>query len=100
LIEDAALLGWGIHISACEGCVAALNGTEIHVEFKRTGVITRRKVREFLGPLIDQSGFLTTRCEAGDSRSRRFIEKIGFQFTWADDRFEYFLLDRLPFSKG
>lgn len=91
--------GWTRVVSRCGGCVAALSGSEIHVEFNRTGVIKREAVREFLAPLLEPWGFLTTRCFKGDSRTSRFLARLNFKHTWSDDEFDYFILTALPFSK-
>lgn len=90
---------WRREQTKCGGCIAALKGTEIHVHFTRPGVITRRVVREFLGPLLDELGFLTTRCVVGDASTIRFLTKLGFEPTWSDGHYEFFMLTRLPFRK-
>lgn len=99
MIEQAADRGWEIHRSRCGGCTAALRGTEIHVEFARRGVIARRTVREFLGPLIEREGFLTTRVERDDQNSSDFVGRLGFAPMWSDSDYTYYILTELPFSK-
>lgn len=99
LVEQLIARGWTRVVSRCGGCVGAVLGSEIHVEFIRTGVVKRDAVREFLEPLLEPWGFLTTRCFKGDRRTRRFLEKLSFKSTWSDDEFEYFILTALPFSK-
>lgn len=99
LVEQLAENGWSVVTSPCGGCLAARRGVEIHVHFTRTGVITRRKVREFLAPMLDELGFLTTRTPRADERSRRFVTRLGFKHTWSDDNFDYHSLTALPFSK-
>lgn len=99
MIEQALALGWELAVSKCGGCRAALKGTEIHVEFTRAGVISRGRVREFLEPLLARHGYLTTRVPAGDKVYTRFVTKLGFEPTWSDDEFDYFMLTGLPFSR-
>jgi len=91
--------GWRREQTPCGGCIAALKGTEIHVHFTRKGVITRRVVQNFLGPLLDELGYLTTRCNTGDAVTKRFLTKLGFEPTWSDGQYEFFMLARLPFRK-
>ena len=98
-IDDAVAAGWELAVSKCGGCRAALRGTEIHVEFTRPGVINRGRVREFLGPLLERQGYLTTRVPGGDSRAR-FVTRLGFRPTWSDDEFSYYMLTELPFSRS
>lgn len=91
--------GWSTVTSACGGCTALRRGAEIHVRFNREGVITRRKVREFLGPMLEELGLLTTRVRLGDERSARFVQRLGFKKTWSDEAYDYFNLTALPFSR-
>ena len=103
MIERSAANGWEVipvvrrseHIGT-----AALRGTEIHFEVRRPGAILRHAAREFLEPLIERYGFLTTRCKIGDERSRRFIERMGFQHTWNDECWYFFMLTDLPFGRS
>lgn len=99
MINQAIALGWEEVVSACGGCRAALKGSEIHVEFTREGVINRRKVREFLGPLIDRMGFLTTRVPVDDEDSDRFVRRIGFRESGRTDEFIFYMLTGQPFSR-
>ena len=99
MIEQAAGLGWEIVTSKCGGCMAAMREAEIHVEFTRKGVLTRRAVRNFLRPLLALHGFLVTKAGVEDSVSDRFIRRIGFSPTWADGKYRYYVMTTLPFSK-
>jgi hypothetical protein len=85
--------------TSCGGCRALLQGTEIHVEFTGAGRLTRRAAREFLGGLMRELGFLTTRVPRDDQVNARFVERMGFERTWEDDRFVYYMLTELPFSR-
>ena len=98
-VEQLFARGWTKVVSRCGGCTAAILGSEIHVEFNRTGVIRRGATREFLDPLLQTWGYLTSRSFKGDRRTRRFLERLSFKHTWSDDEFDYFILTALPFSK-
>lgn len=100
LVEQLAENGWSAVPSPCGGWLAARKGTEIHVSFNRTNVIRRGKVQAFLKPMLEELGFLTTRTQREDERSRRFVTKLGFKHTWSDNNFDYYSLTALPFSKG
>lgn len=78
-------------------------GTEVHFAISkdyRGKTINRRRTREFLRPLFDEKGFLTTRIQIGDVKPRRFVERIGFKHTWSDAKYDYFILDELPFERN
>ena len=99
MTEELLAQGWAREVSLCGGCVAAVKGTEIHVEFTRKGVIGRRAVREFLGPLLAREGLLTTRTFLDDQVNDRFVRRIGFKPTWSDSYFRYYAMTALPFGK-
>lgn len=84
--------------------VAAIikNGTEVHFAIDseyRGKIINRQRIREFLGPLLEDLGFLTTKLLHKYKGQQRFIERIGFKKTWSDDRFNYFMLSEMPFER-
>lgn len=84
--------------------VAALlrKGTEVHFAISkqhRGKIISRRRIREFLQPVLDEYGFLTTRLLHDRKGQQRFIERIGFKKTWSDDKCNYFMLTELPFER-
>ena len=99
MIEKLLEQGWTREVSRCGGCVAAMRGTEIHVQFTRPGVISRRAVREFLQPLIEREGMLSTRVFRDDEVGDRFVRRIGFKPSWSDSYFKYYALTALPFGK-
>lgn len=77
-------------------------GTEVHFAISkqhRGKTINRRRTREFLRPLFEQKGFLTTRLPHDNAGQRRFIERIGFKHTWSDGKYHYFILAELPFER-
>lgn len=82
--------------------IAMLKGTEIHFAAApawRGRVITRRRARAFLKPLMAQYGFLTTRSLATDHDSAVFLLRLGFVKTWTELRIHHWMLTALPFSK-
>lgn len=77
-------------------------GSEVHFEIHpdhRHRVIYRGVTREFLRPLFEQYGFLTTKVPVLDDKSRRFVTRIGFELMWSDRDYDYFMLTALPFGK-
>jgi hypothetical protein len=87
----------GVHV-----CTALLKGTEIHfaiVADHRLRTVLRTRARDFLEPLFERYGFLTTRVAKGHDFAQRFVQRMGFEPTWSDERFEYYLLAELPFSR-
>ena len=103
-IATAQRNGWEAvpyHLGSDLAAVGLLSGTEIHFKvmdgFRHR--ITRNRTREFLAPLMERHGYLTTRTPLGDAVSRKFIERLGFFDTWSDDTYTYFLLTALPFER-
>lgn len=82
------------------GMTGMLSGYELHVVMHRTGVITRRTLREYLQPLLDRLGMLTTRVPVEDEVSRRFVERLGFEFTAEHDGMRHYMLHKVPFQRG
>ena len=81
---------------------ALVKGTEIHfgvVPAFRRKLILRSRTREFLRPMFERLGFLTTRVQLYSHDKKRFVERLGFKPTWADDQFQYYLLGRLPYAR-
>lgn len=86
-LQSGGLTGW-------------LSGYELHVQLHRPGVINRRTLREYLGPLIEKLGMLTTRVPVDDESSRRFVERLGFEFTGEANGMRHYLLHKVPFQRG
>lgn len=102
-VDPSAFDDWEVvpgYIDGEHAATAVLKGTEIHFgivpKFRRKAVL-RERTREFLRPMHERMGFLTTRVLNGSHASRRFVERIGFKPTWSDDQFTYYLLGELPF---
>lgn len=103
--EALALGGWAFHQLCVDNevaAVAAMRGTEIHFACNptwRRRLITRRRTREFLGPLFDEFGFLTTRAQSHAAREIKFITRLGFVRTYEGLTINHYMLSELPFSK-
>lgn len=94
---------WELHPFMREGemqAFALVSGTEVHFgvvpAFRGKG-IQRKRTAEFLKPLFDRLGYLTTRTAVGQDCS--FIERIGFTKTWSDGEVDHHILTALPFQK-
>ena len=81
---------------------AMTKGTEIHFaldENKRLKAMRRAPMREAIKPILDRFGFLTTRILIGHVDQARFVTRVGFEKTWSDGRFDYYLLANLPYER-
>lgn len=100
-----ALVDWEFHAYERGGevqAIAALDGTEIHFAIApdwRHKVIARRRTQEFLAPLMERRGFLTTRAEPIET-NHRFLSRLGFEKTWNDGQFDHYILIELPFGNS
>jgi hypothetical protein len=77
-------------------------GTEVHFEILpeyRHKVIFRDVTREFLKPVFDKQGFLTTKALVDDVVNQRFVRRLGFVETWSDGIYRYYMMTALPFEK-
>jgi len=77
-------------------------GTEVHfalVQGWRPTASMRGAVREFVKPVFERHGFLTTRVMHERVEQKRFVERIGFKPTWKDGNVQYYLLGTLPFER-
>lgn len=81
------------------GGFSMLKGTEYHCQLDEGFRLRRGDMREFLAPLLARRGFLTTRVPVGDEANERFNRAFGFERTWSDERFHYFLMTELPFGR-
>ncbi len=90
-----------LKIDGQTAAIAAIDGTEIHFAIApewRLKTITRARTREFLAPLMELRGFLTTRTEP-DAAKDRFLRRLGFCKTWNDGLLDHYILTALPFEK-
>ena len=101
--EDLIRDGWTLHpwMAGDEmACIAIMHGSEIHFVAApkwRKRLILRDRTRQFLAPLIERVGYLTTRADPADGH-RNFLERMGFSFTWNDGLLDHFLMHELPFG--
>jgi len=82
--------------------IACMSGAEIHFAIApqwRHRLIQRKRTRDFLAPLFEVHGFLTTRTEP-DKMHHDFLTRLGFDRTYNDGRFDHYMMCELPFSKG
>lgn len=78
-----------------------IQGNEVHIAIDakhRRRVWSRRIIRSFLGDLLADKHFLTTRSKVGDD-TEAFIQRLGFTKTNEDATFRYWWLDALPFER-
>lgn len=100
--------GWEIVPGFIDGehaCTLIANGTEVHfyaVPAWRRRLVLRERTQAFLSPLLERFGFLTTRIhnDRWGNKQRRFVERVGFKPTWADNQFQYYMLGTLPFARS
>lgn len=79
---------------------AIIKGTEFHCQLFDGFRLNRQEMREFLRPLLERYGFLTTRVRHEDIANQRFNKVFGFEKTWSDETYHYFIMAELPFAKG
>ena len=94
--------GWQRHeVKDGDQLVAVLHskGTEVHWEVtpnhRRTYRATRAGVK-LIAKLFAQYGFLTTRVWHTRYEQQKFVEKFGFERTWADEKCAYYMLTHVP----
>lgn len=94
--------GWDVRYAKRAGVVVGLvmtKGCEVHIHSMRPReALSRKNIRDFLGPLLERHGYVTTRVPR-NVIDHRLREHLGFVQTWADDRFTYWALTELPYSK-
>lgn len=74
-----------------------IRGSEIHLNPDVQCMVSRRHFQDVFGPIIEEYGFVTTRVPHG--MSDEFTRRIGFEVTWADDHFTYYIMEHVPFSR-
>jgi hypothetical protein len=99
------LSAWVMHPYYIDGqlcAVAAMTGSEIHFAAHpdwRGRLITRRRAREFLAPMLEDHGFLTTRVAPPNCQHHAFLTRLGFERTWGNGITDHYMLSELPFSQ-
>lgn len=92
----------GYHMDGKAVAIAALKGTEIHfaVDPKmRLRTLLRDRIVEFLTPIFEARGFLTTRVMKTSKDAARFIKRLGFEKTNESGSFDHYMLSRVPFAR-
>lgn len=98
--------GWDVipaYVADKHVATAILKGTEIHLYVLpqyRLRVFLRGRMQQFLDPMMDEFGFLTTRVMHEQKGQQKFVARLGFKPTWADAQFQYYMLGRLPFVRS
>ena len=64
------------------------------VRTPRGQVITRKRVREFLGPLLEDRTFLSTTSLYGANHD--FLMRLGFWPTWTDSERQHYMMTDVP----
>jgi hypothetical protein len=98
---ESRVSGWELHPyidSDALTAVMMVKGTEFHLVSTDGFKLNRKLARNSLEPHMQQYGFLTTRVLRDDKANQRFNRLFGFKPTWADDKFQYFILTELPFG--
>lgn len=104
-VDAAVFDGWDVvpgYIDGQHAATAIVKGTEIHIALVpqfRTSAVLRQRTQEFLRPMFERLGFLTTRVAVTATKQKRFVERVGFKPTWTDGIFQYYLLGELPFAR-
>lgn len=94
--------GWDVQIAQRDGkdvAIVIVKGTEIHfcsLDEKRA--MTRKNTLQFLRPIYDEWGFVTTRTPITETEDRLRLV-LGFRRQWQCDRFIYWTLFQLPWIK-
>ena len=60
--------------------------------------MTRKNVLAALRPIMDEFGMITTRVPITET-DHKLRDVLGFKQTWADERFTYFAMTELPWSR-
>lgn len=77
-------------------------GTEVHIALAtgyKPKTCKRGVIKQFLKPLFDKYGFVTTRVLHSRLNEKRFVERVGFKPTWSDTEFQYYFLGAMPFER-
>jgi GNAT superfamily N-acetyltransferase len=102
-MPPGSMQGWRLVPYEKDGAVraiAALQGYEIHFAIApewRHKVIARHRARAFIGALLDELGFLTTRA-APDEKADRFLTRLGFVKTMSTPETNYYFLCAAPWG--
>jgi len=79
--------------------VGLIKGCEFHLFSTADFKFRRAEMRAGLQPLLERWGFLVTRVAHNDTPNQRFNKLFGFERTWSDGLYNYYMLTDLPFSR-
>ena len=102
LTAARALHGWAVIEYRPAGEIAGFAlvcGTEFHCQLFDGSGFNRKAMREFLREPFEKHGHLTTRVPVGDKANERFNRLFGFERTWSDEQYHYFVMAKLPFGE-
>jgi len=92
---------WSAEVAQRDGvdvAVVVSKGTEIHFVSLGGPAMTRKNTLQFLTPIFEKFGFVTTRVPVAET-DHKLREVLGFRKTWQDAQFSYWMLTELPFQR-
>lgn len=100
--DPAALDGWTIRAAQRDGEPVGFtisNGPEVHILPLVEGKsLSRRNIIEFIEPILDQFGYVTTRVPIAETE-HRLRTALGFVSSWSDDTYSYWCMTRLRYAR-
>ena len=98
----AALDGWTVHTAQRAGVDVAFvltRGPEIHMlSIVGPRAMSRRNIVQYLCPIIEEHGYASTRVPIAET-DHRLREALGFQQSWADHQYTYWMLTSCPYER-
>lgn len=86
------------HVDGVAAFISIVNGPEFHFESLETGhPLTRKMIKDFLKPIIEQHGYAITRTPMEDEKQQRFNLLLGFKEVGRD---EYDVIYRIERIRG
>lgn len=101
-VAEEQLGDWKVEVAQRAGKDVALvltRGTEIHLAPLGPGAMSRRNTLQFIRPIFDEYGFVTTRTPRTVTDHKLRLS-LGFEFTFSDDQFDYWAMTELPFQRS
>lgn len=83
-------------------CALFVSGHEVHLlaHPNHVGHVgSRRLVRDTFRALLAEKDFVTTRIPIDTPMRDRTGERMGFTYTWSDERFDYYILTEVPYAR-
>jgi hypothetical protein len=101
--DPSALDGWTITTAQRAGedvGFVITKGPEIHIlPTAEKKAMSRRNILEFVKPLLEQYGYVTTRVPIAETNHRLRVA-LGFEYTWSDAMFSYWALTKIPYERN